>query len=373
MQDIKPDATLQETPETLMSERRFSFAVLLLLTAVAVYMAYITFRPFLTALFLALVLTIAFLPMHAWIARRIHNAGAAALVTEGVVVLFILIPLIFISGKLLAETVSMFNAVSQQGWGAAPFSNHFHWLSDVVNEVVARFGMTPEELQATIVTRLSALGNWIVALMAWVVARLARQVSTALLTLLILFFFLRDRERLSRGIIDLLPLSPARVDELCTSLRQSVLANVYGMLAVGVLEGALTALAFWGTGLRAPWLWGGVAMLFSFIPRIGPALVWVPAAVVLAVQGNWTKAILMLVFGMVVINLVDTIVRDRVAGARVNASRLLVLLSFMGGIQAFGPIGFIAGPVVLSLAVTLSRIAREEYGSLREARKLATG
>ena len=114
-------------------------------------------------------------------------------------------------------------------------------------------------------------------------------------------------------------------------------------------------------------------MLLSFIPRVGPALVWFPAVVLLAVQGNWTKAIGMFVFGALLISLVDTIVRDRVAGARVNASKLLVLLSFMGGMQAFGPIGFIAGPVVLSLAVTLSRIVREEYGSLRQARKLTIG
>jgi predicted PurR-regulated permease PerM len=373
MQDTKADATLQEPSETPISERRFSFVVLLLLTAVAIYLAYITFRPFLTALFLALVLTIAFLPMHAWIARRIHNADAAALVTEGVVVLFIVIPLIFISVKLLAETVGMFNAVSQTEWGSTRWSGHFHWLSEGVNEIVARFGMTREELQATIATRVRALGNWIVALLAWVVARVARQISTAILTLIILFFFLRDRERLSRGIIEMLPLSPARVDELFTSLRQSVLANIYGMLAVGVLEGALTAVAFWATGLRAPLLWGAIAMIFSFIPRVGPALVWVPAALVLALQGNWTKAIAMAVFGVVVISVVDTVVRDRVAGERVNASKLLVLLSFMGGMQAFGPIGFIAGPVVLSLAVTLSRIVREEYGSLRQARKLATG
>jgi len=114
-------------------------------------------------------------------------------------------------------------------------------------------------------------------------------------------------------------------------------------------------------------------VLVSFIPRVGPALVWFPGVVVLAVQGNWTKAIMLFVFGLVVISLVDTMVRDRVAGARVNVSKLLVLLSFMGGMQAFGPIGFIAGPVVLALAVTLSRIVREEYGSLRQARKLATG
>jgi len=373
MQDIKPDVALPETSETPMSERQFSFAVLLLLTGVALYIAYITFRPFLTSLFLALVLTIAFLPMHAWISRRIRNADAAALVTEAIVVLFILIPLVLISAKLLTETVGLFNVVSQQGWGATRWSGHYRWLSEAMNEISARVGMTPEQLQATIATRVRALGNWIIALMAWLVARVAQQISSAILTLIILFFFLRDRERLSRGIIDMLPLSPARVDELGGSLCRSVIANVYGMLAVGALEGVMTAFAFWATGLRAPLLWGAIAMLFSFIPRVGPALVWFPGVVVLAAQGNWTKAILMFVFGLVVISVVDTIVRDRVAGARVNTSKLLVLLSFMGGMQAFGPIGFIAGPVVLSLAVTLSRIVREEYGSLRHARKLATG
>jgi predicted PurR-regulated permease PerM len=373
MQDIKTDVPFRETSETPAAERQFSFAVLLLMTAVAIYFAYVTFRPFLTALFLALVLTIAFLPVHSWIARRIRNADVAALVTEALVVLFVLIPIILISARLLTETVSTFSAVSQQGWAATRWSGHYKLVSEAMNEIAGRIGMTPEQLQATVLARVRALGNWIIALMAWLTARVVQQISTATITLIILFFFLRDRERLSRGIIDLLPLSPARVQELGASLCQSVLGNVYGMLAVGVLEGALTALAFWATGLRAPLLWGAVAMLFSFIPRFGPFLVWLPGAVILALQGSWTKALLLFTWGLVVVSLVDTVVRNKVTGKRVNVNKLMVLLSFMGGIQAFGPIGFIAGPVVLSLAVTLSRMVREEYGSLRQARKLAAG
>lgn len=370
MHDIKTDVALGETT---IAERQFSFAVLVLLTSVAVYAAYITFRPFLTAIFMALILAIAFLPMHAWVTRRIRNADLAALVTEVVVVLFVLVPLMLISAELLTEAVRTFSTVSQQGWATTKWSEHYRWFSEAMNEIAGRFGMTPEQLQAAIAARVRALGNWIVALMAWLAARVAQQISSAVLTLIILFFFLRDRERLSRGIIDLLPLSPARVEELGTSLCQSVIANVYGMLVVGVVEGILTALAFWATGLGAALLWGAIAMLFSFIPRVGPALVWFPGVLVLALRGDWTKAIGLFLWGAVVISLVDFLVRDKVAGTRVNVSKLLVLLSFMGGLRAFGPIGFIAGPVVLSLAATLSKIVREEYGSLRQARKLAAG
>lgn len=369
--DTDPDY-LERTPAPSLADRQFSFVVLLLLTGAAVYIAYITFRPFLTSLFLALVLTIAFLPLHAWIARRVRSADAAALVTEAMVVLFILVPLILISVKLLAEAAGFFSYLSQQQWGASAWSGHYHGLSEAVHRTAERVGISPEQLQAGIAARARALVIWLIALVTWAAQGILQQITTAILTLLILFFFLRDRERYNRAIVDMLPLSPPRVRQLEVALRESVIANFYGMFAVGVIEGLLTTIAFWATGLRAPLLWGAVATIFSFMPRLGPALVWIPGVIVLFVQGTWVKAIVLFVWGAAVISLADFIVRDRVAGGRVNVSKLLVLLSMFGGLRVFGAIGIIAGPVVLSLAVTLSRMVREEYGSLREARRLAT-
>jgi predicted PurR-regulated permease PerM len=132
------------------------------------------------------------------------------------------------------------------------------------------------------------------------------------------------------------------------------------MFAVGVTQGVLTGLGFWITGLRAPVFWGLVATIFSFVPLVGPILVWLPGALVLALYGEWGKAILLFLWGALLVSGADYLIRPKFAGAGDNASTLLVLLSFFGGIKAFGVIGIFVGPVMLALIIALLRIFREE-------------
>lgn len=372
MADTRADPALRQTPGPSTEDRKFSFVILLVLTGAVLYVAYTIYRPFLTSLFLAFVLTIAFLPLHRWIARRVPSATAAVLITETLLVLFVMVPLILISIKLLAETASLYNSLSQQQWGTATWPSHFAWLSEAVHRIAQHAGMPPEQLKAAITARARALGTLLLGMVGRIAQRLAQQISSAVLTLIILFFFLRDREEYSRGVVGMLPLPPGRAQQLGAALRETALANTYGMVAVAMIEGALVATAFWITGLRAPLLWGAIATIFSFLPRVGPALVWIPGVIVLAVQGSWVKAIVLLVWGVVLVSAADLLVRDKVVGGRVNAAKLLILLSMFGGLRVFGAIGIVAGPVVLALVSTLLSMVREEYGALREARKPAT-
>jgi predicted PurR-regulated permease PerM len=371
MADTKVDSALPLTPRPSEEDRQFSFVVLLIATSAALYVAYLVYRPFLTSLFLALVLTIAFMPLHVWIARRVRSANAAAFITETIVVLFVMVPLIWISINLLAETVSFYNSLSQQQWSTATFSGRFAWLSEAVHRAAQHVGIPPEQLRATITARVRTFGTLLLGTVGLVARRLAQQITSAVLTLIILFFFLRDREQYSRGV-SMLPLPPGRAQQLVAAFQQTALANSYGMLAVGVIEGILVATGFWITGLRAPLLWGSIAAILSFMPRGGPALVWIPGVIVLAAQGIWFKAVLLLVWGVVLVSAADLVVRDKLISGCINASKLLILLSMFGGLRVFGAIGIIAGPVVLSLVNTLLSMLREEYGSLRDARKPAT-
>jgi predicted PurR-regulated permease PerM len=161
-------------------------------------------------------------------------------------------------------------------------------------------------------------------------------------------------------VFDLLPLPPGRLEELAGIVHKGIVNNIYGMFAVGVVQGILTALGFWVTGLRAPLLWGVVAMIFSFVPLVGPILVWLPGAVFLALYADWGKAILLVLWGAVLVSGADYLIRPKFAGGGKDANTLLVLLSFFGGVKAFGVIGIFVGPVVLSLIIALLRMVREE-------------
>ena len=143
-------------------------------------------------------------------------------------------------------------------------------------------------------------------------------------------------------------------------MRTTIVSNVYGMVAVGLIQGALTAIGWWMTGLRAAPLWGAIAAILSFVPLLGPSLVWIPGALVLATRGRWIQAAVLFAWGTVVVSGADYIVRPRFAGGRANANTLLVLLSLLGGLKVFGAIGIIAGPVVLSAVTALLSMVREE-------------
>ncbi len=366
------ESASQLRPGLWVEEQKRSYVSLLVLTTAALYLAYIVYRPFLKALFLALVLTVAFLPVHEWVARHIRGKTVPALITSMLILLVIMIPLMLITFRIASEAVSLYGFVSQEAGTAR--SHRSEWLTQAVQRASEQTGMTPAQIKSTITARVQEFGAWLVGTAGWVARGFAQQVTTGILTLLILFFFLRDREVYGRGIARLIPLSPNRLQELSATLHDTVVSNLYGMVAVGIIQGGLTALGWWITGLRAPFLWGTVAAIFSFIPLVGPSLVWIPGALVLATQGKWIQAAVLCAWGAIIVSGADYIVRPRFAGGRANTNTLLVLLSLLGGLKAFGAVGIIAGPVVLcAVTVLLNMIAEErERAPVRTAPVLKT-
>lgn len=358
-------------PTPWMSARQTSFIVLLMLIAVAFYVTYIIFSPFLTAMFLAFVLAIAFAPLHQRVTRRIRSSNSAALVTTTVVMLCIVVPFILISLRLITETASFYSSFSQQWREGTAWYNSLSGMADAAQRAAEHTGIPVQQLKSGVRSLAQQFGSWLVGMTRWAARGAVQQMITAVLVFLILFFFLRDRKEFRRGIFGLLPLPPRRVLELTAIVHENIVANIYGMFAVGLIQGILTAVGFWVTGLRAPLLWGVMAMIFSFVPLVGPILVWMPGAAVLAMHGEMGKAIGLFAWGAIVISAADYIVRPRVAGGNNKTNRLLILLSFLGGVKAFGVIGIFVGPVVLALVIALLRILREEHGSRQRVTKLA--
>jgi predicted PurR-regulated permease PerM len=150
-----------------------------------------------------------------------------------------------------------------------------------------------------------------------------------------------------------------------------VVANIYGMVAVGLAEGILIAIGFWLLGVRSPLVWGAIAAVLSVLPYVGVTLVWVPGCILLALRGDWVNAILLALWGLIVVSTADGIVRCRVISGRVKTNSLLITLSLMGGLAVFGPIGFFVGPVVVVVFASLIRILREEHANVRGPRNQA--
>lgn len=241
-------------------------------------------------------------------------------------------------------------------------------MDPLLQDVSKTTGVPVERLKAEIAGRTRELGTWVVGLVASAGPRFSQEILTILLAFVFLFPLLRYSGEFRTGALSMLPLRAHRARELAIAIKEAIIADIYGMLAVGVGEGLLIAVGFWIAGLRSPLLWGVIAMLLSFLPFVGISLLWIPACILLALRGNYAQAVLLFLWCLVVTAISEGIIRSSVVSGRTRINEMLITLSIVGGVAAFGAVGIFAGPVILVLVATLARILREEHASAQDLR-----
>ncbi len=141
-------------------------------------------------------------------------------------------------------------------------------------------------------------------------------------------------------------------------MRDTIYATIYGTVAVALVQGALGGLMFWWLGLPAPLLWGKVMALLAIVPIFGAFVVWIPAAIFLALEGSWGKALILVAWGGIVIALIDNLLYPSLVGNKLRLHTVPVFIAIVGGLAVFGAAGVVLGPVTLALAVALIDIWR---------------
>ena len=180
---------------------------------------------------------------------------------------------------------------------------------------------------------------------------------------LFLLFFLRDGDRMVTSAVGLIPMAPARRSHLVDHVAAVIRAVVFGSLLTALVQGLLVGVGFALVGLPSPVVFGAVAAVAALIPLIGTALVWLPGAGALFLQGHWLAGLLLLGWGVGVVSSADNLVRPLFISGRAQISTLPVFLGLLGGVSAFGPIGLVVGPVVVALTLALLRFAEESRGA----------
>lgn len=179
------------------------------------------------------------------------------------------------------------------------------------------------------------------------------------LTLFLLFFFLRDGARMQARLVSLIPMPEARKRDLGAYLGAVTRAVVFGTLLTALLQGALVGIGFAIVGLPSPVVFAVLASILSLLPIGGTAFVWVPAAIVLVVQGRYGAAIFLTVWGVLLVGLIDNLLKPLLISGRAEVPTLAAFLGVLGGLAAFGPIGMFLGPVLLALTIALIKWAEE--------------
>jgi predicted PurR-regulated permease PerM len=226
------------------------------------------------------------------------------------------------------------------------------WVQQTTGVTLAQIQAWAVEAAQAILKALAGLGR------AAFLGALGTVIGFALM-MFILFFAIRDSERAFRALRELVPLEEKEKTRLFGHLASVTRALVYGAGVTAIVQGTLIGLGFAAVGLPSPVVFGVLAALAALIPLAGTPVVWVPAVIVLAAQGRWTAALIMVAWGGFVTT-IDNFLRPWLVSGRAEIGALTVFVGVLGGIAAFGPIGIILGPLGLALAIALIRFSLEK-------------
>lgn len=328
---------------------------LLLLVAVTLAFFWVLW-PYAGALFWAAVLALLFSPMRRWFLRRMGNRpNLATFATIGVCLVVVVLPVSLVAASLVSEGTTLVQRV-QSGqinigsYAQQVFSSLPQWLSDLL----ARFGLQDfEGLQARVTAWLTA-GSQAIAAQALLIGQNTFDFLVGLFIMLyLLYFLLRDGAALQRRIRDAIPLEIEHKRKLGSKFATVIRATVKGNVIVAVTQGALGGVAFWFLGIHGALLWSVLMAVLSLLPAVGAGLVWGPVAIYLLATGAIAKGIGLVVWGVVVIGLVDNLLRPLLVGKDTKMPDWLVLVSTVGGMALFGLNGFVIGPAIAAMFIAV--------------------
>ncbi len=320
--------------------------VLIVVTALGIYLCYRLVLPVLPALVWALVLAVLFIPLHRWLEKKLKRPSLAACASVLVAGLIVAVPATFVVQRLIQEAAKGAEIIKTK-------IESGDWRRAL--EAQPRFAPVAEWIEANVDLPgiAKTVAGWLTTTAGAFVKGSVVQGIGLCLTFYLLFFFLRDRRAALEAVRSLSPLSMSEMDRMFARVANTIFATVYGALAVSAMQGLLGGLMFWWLGLPTPLLWGVVMALLAVVPVLGAFVVWIPAAIFLALEGNWEKALILTVWGGLVVGLIDNALRPILIGNRLDLHPVLAFLAVIGGLMLFGPVGLILGPVVLTITTVL--------------------
>jgi len=342
--------------------------VSLFFAAIIGYLTYLIMAPFFIPLFWAVVFVILFHPVYAWFLRHVRLRAFASALVCLTIALFFLVPMAVLAALLTREAFDLYLSAQHyiSSHPAGPNGLHFSFLNSIQAILEKHVQVSATDVQTFIAKTLQQASGYLLPGLKGAVSNFAQLFFNIVISFITMFFLFMESGRLLGLLKDLMPLGEARKEEVISQNRVIITATITGGVLIGALQGALGGIAFWFLGISSPFLWGFVMFIASFLPGIGTLAVLVPAIIYLLVKAAFIKALVLLVWGALVIGLVDNFLRPLIISGKTHQHPLLLFFSVLGAVHAFGFIGIIAGPIILSVAqsaLDIYRMAMKEDSS----------
>jgi predicted PurR-regulated permease PerM len=332
--------------------------VLILVFAVTIVFAAVTW-PFLKPLLLAGLLAGLCRPFYQWITRLFRGRKSLAAVFT-LFILFVLVvgPMSAFLGIVVREALYVSDQAIpwvQQHFGSTGSFNVHDWLVQRF-PTLAEYVPSQEQLMENFGIAAKSTGGFLVAAASRMTSGTATFFLNLFVMLYAMFFFLKDGEKIIEKIFYYMPLNHEDEARMLKQLTSITRATLKGTIVVGILQGALIGFAFWLAGINSAAFWGTIMAILSMLPIVGAPLVWVPAIVYLFLTGQILAGVLLSAWCAAVVGIIDNVLRSTLVGSDAKIPDLLILVGTLGGLFLFGPIGFIVGPIVCGLFLTVWEI-----------------
>ncbi len=322
-----------------------------ILVLLGIILCYLITAPFIPALVWSFTLAVLFAPVERVLRARLRKPALSVSIAMTIAATLVVAPVIFVSAALLESIIDSMDAMSAvlSTEDRRGLSQDYPELSAVIVWLDNRLDL-PQFFQSF----TAWLQRWGTSLILGSIT----SIINLLLTFYFLFYLLRDRTWMVAAIGRLLPFSLAEYRLLADRMEKTVFASVYGTAAVSVLQGFLGGLVFWWLDLPSPVFWGVIMGLLGIVPFLGAFIVWVPASIALALNGQWGAAAILVIWGTFIVGLIDNIVYPILVGRQLALHSMLSFIAIVGGIVIFGAHGFVLGPLIVAATQSLFEILR---------------
>jgi predicted PurR-regulated permease PerM len=350
---------------------KYSHIILLIALGLSIVACFLLIQPYLEPVFIAFILALIFHPLHHWIEQRIgRRPNLTALISCTLLTFVIVLPLVLIFLAILRQgaiySTSLYDWVDGGGPQALLKDP---WLTENIERLenwLPEGFLDPAKLIEQTLGMASGLGKDVVNLGARLAGGITSLAVSLFLMLFVLFFALRDHDRIITFLRHALPLSRSQEDALLGRIMDVSKSALLGSLLTAVTQGVVGGIGLWLAGFPGLF-WGTVMAFASLIPVVGTALVWLPAALYLMVTGDgWGWGVFLIAWGVLAVGSVDNFLRPLFMQGSSSMNTVSIFFALLGGIHLFGLMGLLYGPIVFAVTVVLFRIYEREFAEFLE-------
>lgn len=346
---------------------------LLFCVIVAMYFFFKVLWPFWTVIFVSAVLSITFYPVYLRVKKVLKGwERSASFLTCLFVILITLVPVTIFVLMLAGEGADTYETIKTK-IESGVFDEYllwqdggrvFDWTKGIMDQVQSVIDLENIDLKERIIATANDLSKYLISQTGTFLNGVVNFVLNFFLLLFTMFYFFKDGERIVQRIGAISPLPSVHEDELFKKMGSMVKAIVMGVFLTSIAQGVVGGIGFAIAGISSPLFWGTAMAFFSLVPLFGTAVIWVPAAIILAILGNYFGAIFLFAWGMFAIGSVDNILRPYLIGGKAHTYSLLTFFVILGGIWTWGFKGVIIGPLILMALMSFIHIYEAEYSKV---------